>query len=282
VLAAELGLTPERTATGILEISAWNQANAIRQITVKRGLDVRDYPLVAFGGSGPLLACRLLDILGLPSAVIPENPGNLSAFGLLTVDVKNDYVRTRVARDAELDLKALAETYADLEAQAAAALDREGFPLERHQYVRSADLRYYGQAFEVRVTAPAGPLDEAFQKAVVGAFNEAHEALYGYCYRDDPDRHPVEWVNARVSGIGPITSPKLHERPQTDRQATPASTRKVFYDDWADVPVYARADLRPGQTITGPAVIEEFGSTLPLHPGFQAQVDPHGNLVVTR
>ncbi|MBO2452385.1 hydantoinase/oxoprolinase family protein [Actinomadura barringtoniae] len=281
-LAAELGLTPERTATGILEISAWNQANAIRQITVKRGLDVRDYPLVAFGGSGPLLACRLLDVLGLPSAVIPENPGNLSAFGLLTVDVKNDYVRTRVARDAELDLAALDETYAGLEAQAAAALDREGFPAERHTYVRSADLRYYGQAFEVRVAAPAGPLDETFQKTVVAAFHDAHEALYGYCYRDDPDRHPVEWVNARVSGIGPITSPELRERAPVPGQAKPSGTRRVFYDDWSDVPVFQRADLHVGQTIAGPAVIEEFGSTLPLHPGFHALVDPHGNLVVTR
>src|SRR5690606_9735834 len=102
-LAADLGLSAERAAAGSLEIPAWNQANAIRRITVKRGLDVRDYPLVAFGGSGPLLACRLLDVLGMPAAVVPENPGNLSAFGLLTVDVKNDYVRTWVVRDAELD-----------------------------------------------------------------------------------------------------------------------------------------------------------------------------------
>src|SRR5690606_13469426 len=121
-LAKELGLTFERAAAGVLEISAWNQANAIRQITVKRGLDVRDYPLVAFGGSGPLLACRLLDVLGMPAAVVPENPGNLSAFGLLTVDVKNDYVRTRVVRDAELDPALLAGVYADLEEEAMGAL----------------------------------------------------------------------------------------------------------------------------------------------------------------
>jgi N-methylhydantoinase A len=100
-LASDLGLNVERCAAGILEISAWNQANAIRQVTVKRGLDVRDYPVVAFGGSGPLLVCRLIDVLGVPAAVVPENPGNLSAFGLLTVDVKNDYVQTRVTRDPD-------------------------------------------------------------------------------------------------------------------------------------------------------------------------------------
>ncbi|HEU5024230.1 MAG TPA: hydantoinase/oxoprolinase family protein [Spirillospora sp.] len=281
-LAADLGLTAERAAAGILEISAWNQANAIRQITVQRGLDVRDYPLVAFGGSGPLLACRLLDVLGLPAAVIPENPGNLSAFGLLTVDVKNDHVRTRVVRDAELDVSVLAETFAELEDEAGAALAREGFPEGRRRFVRSADLRYYGQAFEVRVTAPAGPPDEAFRAEVVRRFHDAHADRYGYGHRDDP-RHPVEWVNLRVSGIGPIERPRLPERPPGDGDPSRArtGTRQVHFDDWEETPVYRREKLAPGDAVDGPAVIEEFGSTVPLHPGFTARLDPHGDLVVT-
>ena len=97
-LAEQLGLDFERCATGILEISAWNQANALRQVSVKRGLDVRDFMLTTFGGSGSLLACRLVDILDLAGVVVPPNPGNVSAFGLLTVDVKNDYVQTHVAQ----------------------------------------------------------------------------------------------------------------------------------------------------------------------------------------
>ncbi|SNS19461.1 N-methylhydantoinase A [Actinomadura meyerae] len=282
-LAADLGLPVERAAAGILEISAWNQANAIRRITVKRGLDVRDYPLVAFGGSGPLLACRLLDVLGLPAAVVPENPGNLSAFGLLTVDVKNDYVRTRVARDAELDPALLGDGYAALEAEASAALAREGFPEGGRRFARSADLRYSGQAFEVRVPAPAGTPGEAFRAEVVRRFHDAHEALYGYCYRDDP-RHPVEWVNLRVSGIGPLERPRLAERPPGDGDPSRArtGTRKVYFDAWEETAIYRRESLAPGDVIEGPAVIEEFGSTLPLHPGFTARLDGYGNLVVTR
>jgi N-methylhydantoinase A len=321
-LAGKLGLTPERTATGILEISGFNQANAIRQITVRRGLDVRDFPLVAFGGSGPLLACRLIDILGVPSVVVPENPGNLSAFGLLTVDVKNDYVQTYVARDA--DLAAVGEIYARLERRAADALDREGFARERHRYVRSADLRYFGQAFEVTVPAPGGPVDEGFRAEVVRRFHDAHERLYGYCYRDDGDRHPAEWVNLRVSGVGPIERPRLTERPRrpgTEPPAPeppaprPAAHREVYFDediaapasgrddagrdggsdagrdDRADdraaagrrrCPIYRRADLYRDDVIDGPAVVEEYGSTLPLHPGFRARVDAHGNLVIGR
>ncbi|MFD0687008.1 hydantoinase/oxoprolinase family protein [Actinomadura fibrosa] len=281
-LAAELGLGVERAAAGVLEISAWNQANAIRQITVKRGLDVRDYPLVAFGGSGPLLACRLLDVLGSPAAVIPENPGNLSAFGLLTVDVRNDHVRTRVVRDTELDPTLLGEVFGELEREAAEALQREGFGEGR--YVRSADLRYHGQAFEVRVPAPTGPPDEAFRAEVVRRFHDAHEALYGYCHRDGGGQHPVEWVNLRVSGIGPITRPRLRERPPGDGDPSRArtGTRRVYFDAWEDATVYRRERLAPGDVVDGPAVIEEFGSTLPLHPGFRARLDGYGNLVVTR
>ncbi|HZE31409.1 MAG TPA: hydantoinase/oxoprolinase family protein, partial [Actinoallomurus sp.] len=202
-LASNLGLGVEECATGILEISAWNQANAIRQITVKRGLDVRDFPMVAFGGSGPLLVCRLIDILGLPSVLVPRDPGNLSAFGLLTVDVRSEYVRTHVTRDP--DAATLAEVYTELESQAAAALDRQGF--KDHRYLRSADLRYYGQAFEVRV--PVGDIDTG---EVAGRFHDEHERLYGYCHRDDH----VEWVNLRVSGVGPIRRPRRAERPPGD------------------------------------------------------------------
>ncbi|HEU5159797.1 MAG TPA: hydantoinase/oxoprolinase family protein [Streptosporangiaceae bacterium] len=290
-LAGKLALTPERTATGILEISAFNQANAIRQITVRRGLDVRDYPLVAFGGSGPLLACRLADILGVPSVVVPRDPGNLSAFGLLTVDVKNDYVQTYVTRDA--GLAGIGDVYARLERRAADALGREGFPPDRRRLVRSADLRYYGQAFEVTVPAPDGPVDEGFRAEVVRRFHDAHERLYGYCYRDD-DRHPAEWVNLRVSGIGPIKRPEPAERPRRTAAEppapVPAARRQVLFEDgedgraggWRDCPLYRRADLYRDDDIEGPAVIEEYGSTLPLHPGFRARVDAYGNLVVTR
>ena len=274
-LADRLGLTPERCATGILEISAFNQSNAIRRITVQRGLDVRDFPMVAFGGSGPLLACRLIDILGLRAAIVPPDPGNVSAFGLLTVDVKNDYVRTYVARDPSRE--AVAEILRDLEAQAAAALDREGFA--EHVYARSADLRYYGQAYEVRVPAPDGPVDEAWFGAVAERFHAEHERLYGYGYRDDP-RHAVEWVNLRVSGIGPIVRPKIARMPRQEDEPSPVATRDVHYERWGRTVIYRRGDLGAGAVVRGPAVIEEYGSTLPVHPGFTATMDDYGNLVV--
>jgi N-methylhydantoinase A len=283
-LGAELGLDLEHTATGILEISAWNQANALRQVTVARGLDVRDFTLTTFGGSGSLLACRLMDVLGLPRTLVPPDPGNLSAFGLLTVDVRNDHVQTTISRHADLDLDRVRTVYGELEAQARRALDGEGFPRDRQRVQRSADLRYVGQAFEVRVPVADGDLDATPAEDVAQAFHAAHRQLYGYDFAEDP-RQAVEWVNLRVSGIGPIRRPDLVELtpadgPGTDRAVT--GSRPVFFDDWVETPTYDRPRLAPGDVVPGPAVIEEFGSTVPVHPGFRATVDVHGNLLLTR
>jgi N-methylhydantoinase A len=280
-LAATLGLSAQACAVGILEISAWNQANALRRITVKRGLDVRDFTLVTFGGSGSLLACRLMDVLGVPTVLVPPTPGNVSAFGLLTVDVKNDYVRTAVAKHAELDVDRVEAIFAQLRSLASDALDREGFVRDQHRYQRSADLRYFGQAFEVGVPVPDRPFDKAAAHDVAAAFHDAHRALYGYDFAGDSRQH-VEWVNLRVSGIGPIARPELPELPSRSGPAPYAGVRRVCFDEYVEASIYPRTELAPGDKIAGPAIIEEFGATVPIHPGFCARVDTFGNLVVTR
>ncbi len=284
-LADPLGLSLEQCAVGILEVSAWNQANALRQVTLKRGLDVRDFALTTFGGSGSLLLCRLVDILGLPAVLVPPDPGNVSAFGLLTVDVRNDYVRTQVARHDQVAVAELQRGYDELRTQADAALAKEGFAPDQRRFGRSADLRYAGQAFEVRVPVPDGPLDAARIESVAAAFHREHRALYGYDFAQDGTQE-VEWVNLRVSGIGPIRRPDIIERAgaaPTERGED--RRRPVCFDSaegYVDTPTLWRPDLPTGATVRGPAVIEEFGSTVPVHPGFTARVDGFGNLVVTR
>jgi N-methylhydantoinase A len=300
-LAKELGLTPEACATGVLEISAWNQANALRQVTVKRGLDVRDFTLTTFGGSGSLLLCRLMDILGIPTVLVPPNPGNVSAFGLLTVDVKNDYVQTHVCLADRLDPATVETAYDALTRQAAEALTTEGFAPEQHVFARTADLRYFGQAFEVRVPVPEGDLDAAALASVADAFHAEHRALYGYDFAGDASQQ-VEWVNLRVSGIGPITRPEIKRispdgfvtgasapSSTSGRASAPSSAsgraRPVCFDaeaGYVETPVMPRSELPPGATLTGPVIIEEFGSTVPVHPGFEVRVDEYLNLIVTR
>jgi len=284
-LAERLGLTPEACAAGVLEISAWNQANALRQVTVKRGLDVRDFTLTTFGGSGSLLLCRLMDVLGIPTVLVPPNPGNVSAFGLLTVDVKNDYVQTHVALAEQVEAATVAGIYDDLTAQAAQALATEGFAPEQHHFVRTADLRYFGQAFEVRVPVPDVLVDVTVLADVAAAFHEAHRGLYGYDFSGDPTQQ-VEWVNLRVSGIGPIQRPEIRRHPTVDPpESFGRVNRPVCFDaseGYVDTPVVPRTELPPGSVVVGPVIIEEFGSTVPIHPGFTARVDEYLNIIVTR
>jgi N-methylhydantoinase A len=247
---------------------------------------VRDYVLVAFGGSGPLQAGRLLDLLGLRAALIPPEPGNVSAFGLLTVDIKNDYVLTQVQRDDRLDLASLNAAYDDLERQASTALASEGFGPEAMQLVRSADLRYFGQAWEVRVEVPAGPLDRSAADVAVARFHAAHQRTYGYSYAGHPEQR-VEWVNLRMAGIGPLQRPTVERRPRalaggTDRALT--GRRDVAFDGHEDVstPVFGRGRLQPGDCLEGPAIVEEFGSTTVVFPRQTMRVDDFGNLLLER
>jgi len=292
-LAGRLRLTEQDCATGILEVSAWNQANAVRQITVKRGLDVRDFTLVTFGGSGSLLLCPLIDILGVGEVLVPPNPGNVSAFGLLTVDVRIDQVQTAVSRHDALDHGEMREIFADLEARARQTLASQGFEPETQRLIRTADLRYFGQAFEVRVPVPGGSegadesaftFDASVADAVAGAFHDAHRALYGYDFRGDLRQH-VEWVNLRVTGVGPIRPPALRRLAPGDGDPgrARAGSRPVCFgrgQGFAPADIYDRARLAAGDVVNGPAVIEEYGATVPLHPGFTAKVDGLGNLRV--
>src|SRR5262249_13357877 len=147
------------------------------------GLDPRDYTLVAFGGSGPLLAGRLVDLLGLRAALIPASPGTVSAFGLLVVDLKNDYVQTCVQRHQRLHHALVGAHLARLAAGAREALEREGVPEADRRLVRLAALRYFGQAWEVTVEVPAGDFDAGRAAEVVERFHAAHERRYGYSYR---------------------------------------------------------------------------------------------------
>jgi N-methylhydantoinase A len=274
------GLTPERLAHGIIEIANWNQANAIRQLTIQRGIDPRGFALLSFGGAGPAQSPAVTDLLGMQACIVPPNPGNLSAFGLLAVDWRIDQIITRVMHEDAIDRIAVGSLYASLEAAAAETLRRDGIAADCIRLVREADVRYAGQSMEVRVQAPSGPVDGAFLRGLIDAFHAAHLKTFGYNYAG---QQKVELVNLCVSGFG------LIERPQISRlsphHATPArkAVRPVYFGDgFVDTAVYDRASLPPSYRLTGPAVVEEFGSTTVIFPGQTLMVDPHGILVIRR
>jgi N-methylhydantoinase A len=272
-------MSAEELADGIIQIANWSQANAIRQMTIQRGIDPRVFALLSFGGAGPAQSPAVMELLGMKACIVPLDPGNLSAFGLLAVDWRTDHIRTKVTHEDVVDLDAIAAAYAEMERSAAATLLADGIAPARMRMMREADLRYAGQSMEVRVPAAAGGIDAAFLENLINAFHAMHRRTFGYDYAG---QQKVELVNFCVSGFGLIERPSLPKlAPSAAQQAEPKSRRDVFFDGaFRETPIYGRAALPPGFRLAGPAVIEEFGSTTVVFPGQEAAVDPHGILVV--
>jgi N-methylhydantoinase A len=272
-------LTAGQLAHGVIEIANWNQGNAIRQLTIQRGIDPRMFALLAFGGAGPAQSPAVMDLLGMAACIVPPNPGNLSAFGLLAVDWRTDHIVTRVMHEEAVDLATVGALYGALERDAVSTLSRDGIEEARMRIAREADIRYAGQSMEVRVPAPAGPVDAAFLAGLIDAFHAAHLRTFGYNYAGE---QKVELVNFCVSGFGLIERPQLPRLPPRERAApAPQSRRAVYFDGgFRDTPIYDRAALPAGLRLVGPLVIEEFGSTTVVFPRQQVEVDPHGILIV--
>jgi N-methylhydantoinase A len=281
-LAARLpgNMSAEQLAEGIIEIANWDQANAIRQMTIQRGIDPRGFVLLSFGGSGPAQSPAVMELIGMKACIVPPNPGNLSAFGLLAVDWRTDHIVTRVTQEDSVELPRVADIYTRLERDAIATLERDGIARTRIRLAREADVRYAGQSMEVRIPAPAGPIDAAFISGLVAAFHAAHLKAFGYNYAG---RQKVEIVNFCVSGFGTNDRPKIPEV-DSGSGANPARANRAVYFAGAfrNTPIYDRSALPAGFRLDGPAVIEEFGSTSVVFPGQNLEVDVHGILIVRR
>jgi N-methylhydantoinase A len=279
-LAAKLPgrMSADELAHGIIEIANWNQANAIRQMTIQRGIDPREFALLSFGGSGPAQSPAVMELIGMKACIVPPNPGNLSAFGLLAVDWRTDHMLTKVMHEDAIDLATVAGIYAGLEQEAVAALERDGIARARIALVREADMRYAGQSMEVRVVAPAGAVDGAYLAALIEAFHAAHRKTFGYSY---VGQQKVELVNFCVSGLGLIERPSIPQLATSVGTPPPRTSRPVYFDGaFRDTSVYQRETLPPGLRLEGPLVIEEFGSTTVVFPGQSVEVNPHGILII--
>lgn len=280
-LARRLGsrMTAEEIAAGIVEIANWNQANRIRQMTIQRGIDPRDFALLSFGGAGPVQSAAVAQLIGMKACIVPPSPGNLAAFGLLAVDWRTDQMVTRVMPEEKIDLAAIAELYAGLEREAVERLEEDGIARDRIRLQREADIRYAGQSMEVRVPALGGTIDQGFIAALIDSFHAAHRRTFGYDYKGE---QKIELVNFCVSGFGMIERPNLPVRPVTaGAKSMPKGARPVFFDGaMRETPCYDRAALEPGAQIAGPAIVEEFGSTTVVFPGQTLTVDGYGIMIV--
>jgi N-methylhydantoinase A len=279
-LAARLpgNLSIEQLAEGIIEIANWDQANAIRQMTIQRGIDPSAFALLSFGGSGPAQSPAVMELIGMRTCIVPPNPGNLSAFGLLAVDWRTDHIVTKVMHEDAIDLPVIAAKYAALEKAAVATLEKNGIAPSKIALVREADVRYAGQSMEVRVAARSGKVNAAFIADLVAAFHAAHLKTFGYNYAG---QQKVELVNVCVSGFGMIDRPRIPELDKATGALPKHSSRPVYFDGkFRDTPVFERAPLAAGAKLDGPAIVEEFGSTTVVFPDQHLSVDAHGILII--
>jgi N-methylhydantoinase A len=274
------GMGVEALAEGIVTIAVARMTSAIREISIQRGHDPRDFTLIAFGGAGPMHAAAMADEMGIARVLVPRHPGNFSALGLLASDIKHDDVRTRVGTLADR-APLLEDLFAGMEAAAARRLELEGFGPGARRLHRSLDLRYRGQAFELNVPVGSGLGEDAARRAVEEAFHREHRSVYGH----DNRAATIELVNARLTAFG------LVAKPAADRYASGAASlddalverRPVWFGGvCAECPVWERERLPERARLPGPGIVEEFGATTVLPPGWRAAVDEDGNLVLER
>lgn len=283
-IADQLGFTLEKTAQGMLGIVIANMVRTIRTISVERGHDPRDFVLMPFGGAGPLHARDVAVSLGMKEMVVPAAPGIVCAQGLLVSDLKEDFVVSRRIALDDTGIGALAQTLADLHTKAVDWFAKEKAPETDRSVQLIVDARYVGQNFELAVPVAAGAQlsvnDVPNAQTVTKAFCDAHDQAYGYASETDP----VEIVNVRLSARA-----KLHtfeDKPAVDSEIDEPQvrdTRLVYYDTDAPVEsrIYDSAEMRPGQRIIGPAVLEQMDTTTPVYPGDVAEMTPDGHLIIT-
>ncbi len=284
-IAKPLGLDAERAAVGMYRVINTNMAHGVREITVRRGLDPREFPLVVAGGAGSVHACMIAAELEIPKIVVPAVASVLCAAGMLMTDLAHDFARSLVSPVDALEPDRLESVVASLEAEGQALLEQEGVPTERISHQVSLDLRYLKQYHEVTVPVPRQAVKEADWDAIAKLFHGEHDRLYGYELSQEGTR--LEIINVRVRSVGSVDKPALArcEHGSADASAALKGRRRAFVPEreaFEEIPVYDGHRLLAGNTIDGPALIERTDTTLFVSAMYRASVDEHATCVLER
>ena len=280
MIAGPLGLDIATAANGILQIANNAMVGAVRNISVERGHDPRDFALVAYGGAGPMHAIDVANLLGIRTVVVPPHPGIASAYGLLVADFKNDYARTSLQQPPDYNLTGISRILAELEAEGRTWLQAEGVPEAGHTLLRSADLRYAHQGSELTVPFDSPCVTAGGLAQMLDEFHRRHERLYGFALNQ-----PVEIVTFRVTAAGQVGNVNLPERSGRNEDSVDATVdhRPVYFEEsrgYALTAIYEREALPPGSVISGPAILEGMDSTAVVNPGWQTRIDQYGNCIM--
>ncbi|HEX6000461.1 MAG TPA: hydantoinase/oxoprolinase family protein [Hyphomicrobiaceae bacterium] len=282
-LARPLGLDVEPAAEGLLAVINASLGGAIRLSLFEKGLDPRDFAMIAFGGAAGLHAIAVADELGIRRVVLPESASTLSAYGILHSDLTHDLVRSKVLLASPENLDALAAMAASLWEEATARLDADVVPAADRRIELAADVRYKGQAFELMIAAPdtatsAATFDQAALDALVTAFHDTHRQRFSYA---NPGA-AIEIVTLRAAAIGRLPV----ERGAValpSAEGKPLRRRRVWIDDaWHDVAAWNRSEIVPDVVVDGPALIEEAYTTVLITAGWRCRRHPSGHLLAER
>ena len=281
-IARPLNFTVEQACAAVIEVANASMLKMLRIVTVEKGCDPADFAMVAFGGNGPVHGIELAGDLGIREVIVPPAPGLLSAQGLLAADIRYDFRQTHVGPVMGGDIDAVERLFQSLEERGRQALQRYGLADDTIAFLRSADMRYHRQAYEINVRLQDGALDSSHQASIAETFHQVHERLYGR--RDKAG--VIQFVTLCVTAVGNTRRLAHQPLPQGDGSAKNAlkSSHKVFFRDsgMTECPCYDRASLRAGDTLPGPALIEAVDSTTVVPPGWAVQCDAIGNLMITR
>ncbi|RMF07897.1 MAG: hydantoinase/oxoprolinase family protein [Alphaproteobacteria bacterium] len=282
-LAEALGMSVEETAEGVISVLNANMANAIRARTIQKGIDPRNYALVAAGGAGPLHGAEVARMLSIPQVIIPPYPGINSAIGLLTTDLTYENIRTAFQILAAPDTDRLNRDFHSMQQDIGDQFRLDGVDDAEVRYLRTADARYVGQGYELMLPLPDGPLDSDTLRGVAEVFHDQHRREYGHAFEGTD----IELVNIRLVGIG--TMPKISAlSPSYGRclddalvDRAPAIFRIRDSLQTFETRFYDRSRLPPDTVIEGPAVFLQTDSTTLLPPDAKAHVEPSGSIIIT-
>ncbi len=278
-IADTLGLSIEEAAQGILDIVNENMFGALRLVSVQRGLDPRDFALVAFGGAGPLHGNYLSKLCGSFPCISPPTPGVLSALGFLHSDIRNEFSQTMIRELEKIDNKEFGQIFEVLGGEATAWLDGEEIAKDSQKLNYQVDVRYYRQGFEFPITVTPNQFgtEEGKQK-FISDFKELHEKNYGFNIES-----PIEIVNLRCVGVGTVRKVELPKYESGDEDASSAKyeDHHAWFDGkHLDTPIYDREKLRAGHKIAGPAIITQKDSTTVILPEHHGKVDAYLNILI--
>jgi len=279
-VADKLNLNVLETAEGICKIADAKMADAIRQLTVRKGIDPREFVLVAFGGAGPMHACLTAEELNIDTILVPEMPGTFSAWGMLQSDIRQDAVRTMKNNADKVSLEQINAVYDAMVAEVSSLLVKQEIGEDQAEYLKTADMRYLGQEYTVRVAFEAGPVTAESMEKLKNSFHELHKQIYGH---NNPTGE-VEIVNVRLVGIGRLDKKtKENVKELVTGAPNPRKTgRAVFYGAEYDTAIYHREELKPGHRFTGPAIVEELTATTVVPPGYRVTMDEYRNIIIKK